>query len=152
MVEPLCLAASLAIPNALAWNNFGHMEIAAAAWQGLDPATKERVTDLLKLNPQYQQWVSGVPASARGEVAFERAATWPDYIKHAPGYHNDGEHPNGPEASQNLGYEDKLQHRYWHYIDMPFSTDGTALVQPQEPNAKTQIAEFRKTLTDPKRV
>jgi hypothetical protein len=33
-------------------------------------------------------------------------------------------------------------HRYWHFIDTPFSTDGTALVQPVAPNAKTQIELF----------
>jgi hypothetical protein len=33
-------------------------------------------------------------------------------------------------------------HRYWHFIDTPFSTDGSALVQPAAPNAKTQIELF----------
>lgn len=43
-------------------------------------------------------------------------------------------------------YADTLQHRAWHYIDIPFSPDGTRLKQPRAPNAKTQIAAFRTAL------
>jgi hypothetical protein len=49
-------------------------------------------------------------------------------------------------AARNIGYADHLQHRYWHYIDLPFSVDHTPLRQPAVPNAETQIALFRKTL------
>ena len=34
----------------------------------------------------------------------------------------------GPKPDQNIGYADLFQHRYWHYIDLPFSRDGTPLV------------------------
>lgn len=38
----------------------------------------------------------------------------------------------------------------WHYIDLPFSTDGTPLPDsPPIPNALTQIAKFRKSISDP---
>ncbi len=46
----------------------------------------------------------------------------------------------------NVGYTDRLQHRYWHYIDLPFSTDETPVIQPKAPNAETQIKTFRDTL------
>lgn len=148
----LCCAALVAAP-AKAWNSFGHMEAAAVAWSQLTPAAKKEATRLLKLNPQYGGWVQGVAASQRDQVAFVKAATWPDQIKSLSDYHNDGARngdiaPQTPEASQNVGYSDHFRHKYWHFIDEPFSTDGTTLQQPQTPNAQTQVALFKKTLAD----
>jgi hypothetical protein len=40
-------------------------------------------------------------------------------------------------------YADHFQHLYWRYIDLPFATDGTRLIQPMLPNAETQITAFR---------
>ena len=60
---------------------------------------------------------------------------------------NDGEDPGAaPQPNQNIGYDDLFQHRYWHYIDLPFSRDGTPLIQPAKPNALTQIEKFRDAL------
>jgi len=136
------------------WNDFGHMEVAAFAWSKLDPTIQNRATALIKLNPMYQDWIKDVPASDRDQVAFVRAATWPDPIKRSHDYHSDG--PNGgdrpppePQASQNIGYADHFMHKYWHFVDIPFSPDGTALEQPPSPNAQTQIAALRKALSDP---
>ena len=136
-----------ATTQAHAWNSFGHMEIAAVTWERLTPAAKREATRLIKLNPDYPNWVANVPDAEKDKIAFELAATWPDIIKHEQGYHDDGEKPKGEESGQNLGYSDKLQHRYWHYIDMPFSLDNTALVEPAAPNAKTQITKFKETLS-----
>jgi hypothetical protein len=141
-----------AVP-AVAWNSFGHMEAAAVAWTQLTPAAKMEATRLLKLNPQYRTWTQGVPDDQRDQVAFVKAATWPDQIKSLKDYQNDGDKngdvaPNTPEASQNIGYDDHFRHKYWHFIDEPFSTDGTALEQPVPPNAQTQVAIFKKTLSD----
>lgn len=83
--------------SANAWNNFGHMEAAALAWSQLTPAAKQEATRLLKLNPQYDGWIQGVPASQRDQVAFVKAATWPDQIKSLGDYHNDGDR-NGDVA------------------------------------------------------
>jgi len=143
----------LSVVPAHAWNSFGHMEAAAVAWDKLTPQAKQEATRLLKLNPQYETWINGIPAGPRDEVAFVRAATWPDEIKSLSGYVNDGPRngnvaPHTPEASQNVGYSDHFRHRYWHFIDEPFSTDGTPLQQPVPPNAQTQIAAFRTTLGD----
>jgi hypothetical protein len=38
-------------------------------------------------------------------------------------------------------------HKYWHFVDEPFSRDGTQTKPPDEPNAKTQIAAFRAALS-----
>jgi hypothetical protein len=138
---------------AKAWNNFGHMEAAAVAWTQLTPAAKKEATRLLKINPQYNTWTQAVPENQRDQVAFVKAATWPDQIKSLGDYHNDGDRngdiaPKTPEASQNIGYSDHFRHKYWHFIDEPFSTDGTALQQPVSPNAQTQVAAFKRTLAD----
>ena len=132
--------------TASAWNSAGHMMVAAVAYEKLTPAAHTRVTSLLRLNPDYSKWVEHASGADRDEVAFVMAATWPDEIKSERDYHNDGERPSGPDAARNIGYEDHLQHRYWHFIDLPFSTDHTPLLQPPVPNAQTQIALFRRTL------
>lgn len=135
--------------KASAWNDRGHMIVAAIAYDRLKPEVKARVDGLLRQNPEYASWTSGVAKARVKRVAFMRAATWPDFIKSAPGYENDGNRPKGPDASRNTGYDDRLQHRYWHYIDIPFSTDGTPLEYPPEPNALTQIAAFEEVLASP---
>jgi hypothetical protein len=122
------------------------MLVAAVAYEQLDPAVRQRVAALLRLNPNYPQWVQGVSASERTRTAFLRAATWADAIKGAPGYTNDNIQQSGADAARNIGYADHLQHRYWHYVDLPFSTDGAPLVPPEEPNAATQITRLRDAL------
>ena len=132
--------------TASAWNSAGHMMVAAVAYERLTPEAHARVSHLLQLNPDYPKWIEHASGADRDRIAFVMAATWPDEIKSERDYQNDGERPSGPDAARNIGYADHLQHRYWHYIDLPFSTDHTALIQPQVPNAQTQIALFRRTL------
>jgi hypothetical protein len=140
------MLASFFATTASAWDSFGHMMVATIAYNDLTPAVRKKVAPLLKLNPDYKLWINGVATANQGKIAFVMAATWPDAIKSEKGYTNDGEHPTDPNAAANIGYSDKLMHRYWHFIDEPFSPDGTPLVQPLTPNAQTQIAAFRKTL------
>jgi hypothetical protein len=146
-------AISLATP-ASAWDSFGHMEVAQIAWDGLTPEVRVRAAQLVRLNPQYVAWTVNVAPEKRDQIAFLRAATWPDFIKTAPGYISDGTNggnrpPLGPEAAANIGYADMFMHKYWHFIDEPFSPDKTPLEQPVSPNAQTQIALFRKALVSP---
>ncbi|WP_275552139.1 S1/P1 nuclease [Bradyrhizobium sp. MOS001] len=150
-VAVLVAFAAIAASPARAWDGFGHMEVAQIAWNRLTPAVRARVAELLRLNPQYVAWTVNIPPEKRDQIAFVRAATWPDFIRGADGYSSDGSDggnrpPPGPEAGQNNGYSDHLMHKYWHFIDKPFSTDGSALEQPASPNAQTQIALFRKAL------
>jgi hypothetical protein len=44
-----------------------------------------------------------------------------------------------PPAGQNIGYYDNLMHKYWHFKDIGFSTDGTPLEDADPVNALTQI-------------
>jgi hypothetical protein len=133
----ISLACVMVPSPAQAWNDRGHMIVAAEAWEHLAPVTKRAVTALLRHNPRFGAWTSGLPSASRPRAAFIRAATWPDYIKSAPGYYHD-RLPN-QKSSRNIGYVDCYQHRYWHYKDLPFSPDGTALLEPLTPNAETQI-------------
>lgn len=66
---------------ALAWNGFGHMTVAAIAYDKLTPSTQKKVTALLKLNPAYPDWGGNTSAEDRDRIAFISAATWPDAIK-----------------------------------------------------------------------
>jgi S1/P1 Nuclease len=139
---------------AQAWFGFGHMEVAAVAWSKLTPTARARATQLIMRNPLYSTWIMGVPANQRDRTAFVMAATWPDIIKGLSDYQNDGPErgnrpPPGPEASQNIGYTDHLRHKYWHYIDMPFSPDATPTQPADVPNAQTRIADFRTALANP---
>jgi hypothetical protein len=152
----LCLFLSvlLAVP-AWAWGPIGHMSVAYVAYQRLTPTVKARVRDLLKLNPDYAIWEKQIPAGAPAEdhdrMIFMFAATWPDDIKGEQQYSDDGTDggntPGGAASSQNVGYSDLLRHKYWHFIDIPFSPDGTKLPDTPTPNAQTQITAFRAVLT-----
>jgi hypothetical protein len=140
--------------SAQAWNGSGHMAVAAIAWEKLTPKAKQQAGDLLALNPYYLTWTQGIEASEKAHIAFVRAATWPDQIKGDKDYHNDGARngdvaPSGPEASQNIGYEDHLRHKYWHFYDTSFTSDSSRIEQPQQPNAETEIAKMRAALANP---
>ena len=148
------LSAGLSVP-AFAWDSFGHMEVAYLAYQQLSPSAKARVSALLKLNPYYGQWVKWLPPNTspadQDMMIFMLAATWPDEIKQDPSYTADGssggDDPTGsPDPTANTGYGDKLMHKYWHFVNTPFSTDGTALSAISTPNAQDRIALFRSVL------
>ena len=124
------------------WDDEGHMMVAAVAWDHLGDASRARVTSLLKLNPDYAAWVADTSLPERDKIAFMRAATWADAIKSEAGYENDGNRPKGTEAARNIGYADHLQHRYWHFIDLPLSADGAPVQPPATPNVQTQIHAF----------
>src|SRR6266567_2126987 len=136
------------------WDNLGHMAVAYVAYQHLNTTTKTRVDALLRLNPDYAKWKaaipSGTPAAKTKMIVFMMAATWPDAIKSKSGYTDDGSEggnrPDGATSLQNIGYSDHLHHKYWHFVDTPFSTDGTPVPALPTPNAGTQIATFRSVL------
>jgi hypothetical protein len=133
---------------ALAWDDFGHMQVALVAYRHLSPAVRERTRALLKLNPRYPNWILGARPGQRDQVAFMRAATWADAIKGDPDYTSANDEPNLPTAVANLGYADKLRHMYWHYVDQPLAADGTPTLPATVPNASTQIAAFRASLSE----
>lgn len=141
--------------TAYAWNGHGHMMVAAIAYQKLTPAKKNRVNALLQLNPDWDNWndliPAGTSASRRKMMLFMLAATWADRIKSDPDYHTDGTHngnrpPTDGTADRNIGYDDLARHKYWHFIDTPFTIDATPLPPIITPNAKDRVAAFRAVL------
>ena len=144
--------------QAFAWNDRGHMSVAYVAYKQLKPATRDRVNVLLKLNPKYNDWaatvgqqVQNASADDKDLMIFMIAATWADQIKRDSTYTKDGgqngNRPDGsPDPGKNTGYDDLLMHKYWHFIDTPFTADGTALPPIPTPNAQERIALFRGVL------
>lgn len=49
-----------------------------------------------------------------------------------------------------LRYVNDVWMKTFHYIDIPFSNDGTALIQPEDANAVTAIINAEAVLRDPK--
>ena len=159
-INPRLISGALALTlvstlTSQAWDTQGHMMVAGVAYKKLTKQTKNRVDTLLVLNPDRDNWLKLIPhgtsATKRKMMIFMVAATWPDRIKSDHDYHTDGSHngnrpPNDPSASQNIGYDDMARHKYWHFIDKPFSQDNTELPPIIEPNAKTQIKAFREVL------
>jgi hypothetical protein len=137
------------------WGPIGHMAVAYVAYQQLTPAIKDRVAVLLKLNPDYDKWTAQIPkgtkASDKAMLIFMIAATWPDQIKSETGYtddgSDDGNRPDGAPSSQNTGYSDHLHHKYWHFVDTPFTQDGSTLNPIPTPNAGSEVAVFRAVLS-----
>ncbi len=154
----ILLVLTVAASPSYAWDGFGHMEVAYIAYQQLTPAARARVWTLLQLNPYFidsTKWKSMIPAGTSDAdtqlMIFMIAATWPDQIKGDSSYSDDGSNggntPDGATSKQNTGYTDKLRHKYWHFVDKPFAQDGTKkLPKVPTPNARTQIAAFRKVL------
>jgi len=147
----LVLVLSFASSKAVAWNSIGHMSVAYAAYQRLTPAEQARAIALLKLNPLYSEWEKQLPAAAsdadKNLYVFMIAATWPDQIKATgSGYTGNDNPPQGELATLNVGYSDKGMHKYWHFINNPFSQDGTELPALKGPSVVDKIGVFRQAL------
>jgi hypothetical protein len=131
------------------------MMVAYIAYNKLTPAVRARVDDLLKRNPYYSKWEMPTPLAVseaeKNLRVFMLAATWPDEIKvHDWRYTDDGtrngDRANGGSSSQNVGYGDTLRHKYWHFVEMPFTSDGSRLPPIPTPNAQERIHLFRTVL------
>jgi len=151
----LVLSLLLLAPGSYGWNGFGHMAVAYVAYEHLESTTRARANQLVRLNPLYATWKKQVPpglsASQRNLMLFMIAATWPDQIRGDHSYHADGpdsgDRPPDSGGDVNIGYTDKALHKYWHFVDNPFSQDGTPVTQAPSPNAETQIKAFSLALS-----
>jgi hypothetical protein len=137
------------------WGNGGHMAVAAVAYDRLTPQVRARADALVRLNPRFSIWQGMLPrrtrAADRPKLLFMIAATWADQIK-GDGHVSDGPDggnrpPTDGTAARNIGYPDTAMHKYWHFIDLPFTQDGSPTTDPPEPNALTQIDAFRAVLS-----
>lgn len=87
------------------WNDTGHMTGAYIAYRDLKPEVRQRVAQLLREHPRYQQDLlrDMSPGFADPNLyAFMRAATWPDMVRDLG---------NPMHASHD--------HPTWHYINFP---------------------------------
>ncbi|HVZ38612.1 MAG TPA: S1/P1 nuclease [Candidatus Kapabacteria bacterium] len=150
------LLAFAAVNISYGWGNVGHMAVAGAAYNRLTAKVRKRADALIQLNPKFHEWEQKIPGgtspSRKAMMLFMIAATWADQIKgdhqHVPDGPDGGNRPpTDGTAERNTGYGDSALHKYWHFIDMPFSSDGTATQNPDNPNARTQIAAFRSVIS-----
>lgn len=124
------------------------MRVAVIAWDNMTPAAKDEASRLLRINPRYAEWVAEIKAQPDStpekidQYAFIRASVWADDIKGYDDYTRKGDTADGPNAARNIGYTDKLVHDYWHFRDIPFSTDGSTWPEQDKVNAETQIRLF----------
>lgn len=137
------------------WSDTGHMAVAFVAYQNLTPQARAQVDALIKLNPRFSIWSAsiphGTPAKKKRLMLFMIAATWADQIKSDGVHQADGTDggdrpPNDGTAARIIGYQDRAMHKYWHFVDLPFSPDNTPLENPPVPNAGTQIPALRMVL------
>jgi hypothetical protein len=111
--------------TSLGWGAGGHMMVASIAFKRLNPTAKAQAKRLLA--------IPIVPANVTKKSSdFVNAAHWPDDVKKLPGF----------EFSGDL-----------HFIDIPFSTDGTPLPTdlPKPENIVKALAHYvdvLKTSTD----
>ena len=149
----LAVAASLVcwLParNAQAWNGPGHMTVARIAYSNLNDNTRTRVDRLLRSHPDFTRirqrtgLQQGHPDF--GLAVFMRAATWPDDIRSDPRFHADGRPPTPLLA----GFPSMERHTGWHFIDTPFSPDGTQTAPAPEPNAITELPRLISEIGNP---
>ncbi|MBW8879175.1 MAG: S1/P1 nuclease [Acidobacteria bacterium] len=145
----LLLTAFLPRPAA-AWNDAGHMTIAAVAYQNLTPEVRTRVDALLRRHPDFAKLEEGLAADdpSFGLKVFMKASTWPDAIRKDPRFFDDLK-ADAPATPLLPGFPDMKIHKIWHYRDEGISFDGTATRPPDAVNALTQIVALRSALGDP---
>lgn len=151
MKSIVVFAALLALAlSARAWNFKGHKVIGAMVYDRLTPAARARADDLIRRHPDYQtHFLQGVPASAspavRARAAFINASVWPDQIRDDPRFYNE-ERSDAKPTPLLPGFPEMGRHVTWHYINIPFSQDGTPLREPASPNAVTEIERLTAVL------
>src|SRR6267143_5610695 len=97
----------------LGWGAGGHMMVAQIAFERLNPTAKAKANELLAIA------INPAAVSARSKD-FVNAAHWPDDLRQFPEF----------DSFKEL-----------HFIDNPFSTDGTALPTLPTPNIVTALQD-----------
>ncbi len=146
------LALIVCAQPAQSWNGTGHRIVAALAYDALTPSTRARVDDLLRRHPDYQSMflrdAPSSPPAARARAAFIAASTWADQIKSDPRFYDDDRREARPTPLVR-GYPDMARHQYWHFVNLPFTQDGTRLRDARTPNAVTEIQRLSRALAKP---
>ena len=129
-----------------AWNATGHRIIAAVAYDHLNPKAQARVEELLRQHPDFK--------TLPPREGFLTASTWPDTIRNDNRFYDDTRADAKPTQVLpeflNMGFPrlvpvSMARHTNWHYVDIPFSPDGTPLEPSPSPNA---LVELRRILRE----
>jgi hypothetical protein len=123
-----------------AWNATGHRIVAAIAYDHLTAKARARVDELLRQHPDLK--------TLMGRDAFLQASVWPDVIKGDKRFYDDTlanaqTTPLLPGFTA-AGFPSMARHTNWHYIDLPFSPDGTPLEPIPSPNALIELRRLMK--------
>ncbi len=123
-----------------AWNATGHRIVCAIAYDRLNPKARARVDELLSQHPDFNALI--------GRDAFLAASVWPDTIRGDNRFYDDTRANAQPTpllpGFASLGFLSMARHTNWHYIDIPFSPDGTALEPAPSPNALIELRRILK--------
>jgi hypothetical protein len=144
------LAVLLLAPFAGAWNFVTHRVIAAIAYDQLKPAARTRVDALIKRHPDYSRFAKDAPGdeAGRARAAFIEAAVWADQIRNDSRFYDETQRDPTPTPSL-PGFPNMERHSGWHFIDLPFSQDGTPLEPATAPNIVTGLERVMAELTRP---
>jgi hypothetical protein len=123
-----------------AWNATGHRIVGAIAYDRLTAKARARVDELLRQHPDFKMLM--------GRDAFLAASVWPDAIRGDTRFYDDTL-PNAQPTPllsgfASLGFLSMARHTNWHYIDLPFSPDGTPLEPTPSPNALIELRRILK--------
>ncbi len=138
--------------NSFAWNGTGHKIVAFIAFSQLTPKARNTSARLLAMHPMLDDMADEDERGRRS--VFIRFATWADFIR------NDDHFVDTPQKNAQCnasgqpqtsgpafpGFPDMERHQDWHFVNTPFSSDGTPTGQKCQPNAQTQIEALRRTL------
>ncbi|MBM3735926.1 MAG: S1/P1 nuclease [Acidobacteria bacterium] len=126
-----------------AWNHVGHKAIAGLAYDLLTDRARARADELIRRHPDFALMSEGAPAEEKARIryAFMAAAYWPDTIRGDLRFYDDTRRDSIPTETRH-GFPDMKRHTDWHYINVPFSTDGTATVPPRSPNVRTEVSRI----------
>jgi hypothetical protein len=104
---------------AFAWNATGHRLIAEIAWQQLSKQSRETITGLLVLHPDYAHWAQKADAAGMRRI-FAEASTWADEIRHDPRFIDLPR--QGSDSPATDATHQQARHRDWHYLN--YDRDG----------------------------
>jgi len=142
----LCLAGS-----ASGWNAAGHRIIASIAYDSLTVGARARVDELIRRHPDYESmFLKGAPAdpAQRAREAFLAASVWPDDIRNDFRFYDDTQ-SGAPPTPLLPGFPDMGRHTNWHYINLPYTQDGTSGPNATPPNAVTELERLIDALGRP---
>ena len=115
-----------------AWDDTGHMTIAAEAYRQMSPELKAEAIEVLKSHPDYAQWLKAWhpnPEIDFGTYIFMRCSTWPDEVRGGGGPYD---------------------HANWHFIDYPLRPPSFVFEPDQMPTNDVLygVAQCEQTLSD----